>query len=118
MNTITTHVLDTARGHPAGGVPVLLEMQSGEHNWETLGRAVTDENGRVKNLLPPGFPLPEGNYRLTFDTLAYYRSQNAEGFHPQVTVTFTVRKDSKETSQHYHIPLLLSPYGYTTYRGS
>lgn len=114
MSAITTHVLDTARGRPATGVPVALEMRSADNDWKEVGRGATDADGRLMHLLPPGSPLVEGTYRLIFDTLTYFRAQNVEGFYPVVTVVFTVR----DAAQHYHIPLLLSPYGYTTYRGS
>ena len=109
MSAITTHVLDTAQGRPAGGVPVVLEFQGAKGGWKVLGKGRTDADGRLKDLLPPGAPLEAGTYRLTFDTSACM-----QGFYPQVAVTFTVR----DPSQHYHVPLLLSPYGYTTYRGS
>ena len=114
MSTITTHVLDTARGRPAGGVPVVLEVQSGERGWKIVGKSKTGVDGRLTNLLPAGTRLELGTYRLTFDAAEYFRSQNVESFHPEVTVTFAVR----DAAQHYHVPLLLSPYGYTTYRGS
>ena len=79
-----------------------------------LGQGVTDADGRLRDLLAPATALTAGVYRLTFDTGAYFRAQNAEGFYPEVTVIFEVR----DASQHYHVPLLLNPYGYTTYRGS
>jgi 5-hydroxyisourate hydrolase len=115
MSAITTHVLDTARGRPAAGVPVLLEMrEESGGGWRQLGRGATDEDGRLRDLLPGG-PLPgAGVYRLTFDTAAYFSSQGAEGFYPSVAVTFVVA----DAAQHYHVPLLLSPFGYSTYRGS
>jgi 5-hydroxyisourate hydrolase len=109
MSGISTHVLDTSKGQPARGVQVLLERQSGAAAWETVGQGVTDEHGRISRLLP----APEAAaYRLTFRTADYFASQ--ESFYPEVTVHFTVH----DPSAHYHIPLLLSPYGYTTYRGS
>ena len=114
MSAITTHVLDISKGRPASGIPVVLEFRAEENEWKVLGQGVTDADGRVRTLLPPDSPLAEGTYRLTFDTAAYFRSQNVECFYPEVTVVFTVR----DTAQHYHIPLLLSPYGHTTYRGS
>ncbi len=114
MSAITTHVLDTSRGRPAGGVPVVLEVQSGERGWKIVGKSKTGVDGRLTNLLPAGARLEPGTYRLTFDAAEYFRSQNVESFHPEVTVTFAVR----DAAQHYHVPLLLSPYGYTTYRGS
>jgi len=114
MSAITTHVLDTSKGRPASGVPVVLEFRVAEHEWKVLGKQTTDADGRVRDLLPSDFSLAAGTYRLSFDTAAYFRSQNAECFYPEVTVVFTVR----DAAQHYHIPLLLSPYGHTTYRGS
>ncbi len=114
MSAITTHVLDTARGEPAAGVPVRLETQAGDGTWTKKGEGKTDANGRCRGLLPEGAALEAGAYRLTFDTGAYFTSQATQGFYPQVTVEFTV----EETAQHYHVPLLLSPFGYSTYRGS
>lgn len=113
MSAITTHVLDTARGRPAAGVPVLLERWARD-GWEALGKSTTDSDGRVNRLLPEAMPLAPGTYRLTFDTQAYFATHNLEGFYPQVTVVFQVR----DGRQHYHVPLLLSPFGYSTYRGS
>ncbi|MFQ5724486.1 MAG: hydroxyisourate hydrolase [Terriglobia bacterium] len=114
MSGITTHVLDTARGRPAQGVPVALEVEEAGGEWKAVGRGVTDGDGRVKQLLPEGSALSAGTYRLRFDTQAYFAAQKLESFYPQVTVVFTVR----DASQHYHVPLLLSPFGYSTYRGS
>ncbi|MDT7807872.1 MAG: 5-hydroxyisourate hydrolase [Acidobacteriota bacterium] len=114
MSGITTHVLDTARGRPAAGVPVRLETRVEGGGWYTLGRGVTDEDGRLRDILPPAQALAEGSYRLTFDTASYFAAEDTVGFYPEVCVTFVVR----DPSAHYHVPLLLSPYGYTTYRGS
>ena len=114
MSAITTHILDTSRGRPAGGVRVVLEVHSADDEWKEIGRGVTDADGRLKGLLPDGTPLDEATYRLTFDTEAYFSSQNIESFYPQVTIVFSVR----DRSEHYHVPLLLNPYGYSTYRGS
>jgi 5-hydroxyisourate hydrolase len=110
---ITTHVLDTAIGRPAAGVTVILEMRH-TSEWTPIGRGETDANGRLTTLID-GLEITPGIYRLTFDTGAYHRDQ-AIGvpFFPEVTITFTVR----DGSAHYHVPLLLSPYGYSTYRGS
>lgn len=113
MSAITTHVLDTSRGQPAGGVPVVLEIQPPGRDWKVLGQGATDAGGRLR-LLPPGSPLEKGTYRLTFDTSTYFDSQGVQGLYPEVVVIFTV----EDPSRHYHIPLLLSPYGYSTYRGS
>jgi 5-hydroxyisourate hydrolase len=113
MSAITTHVLDTARGRPAAGVPVLLEIQTAGNHWKELGRGVTDADGRVNSLLSPGH-LVEGVYRLTFDTSAYFLARHVQAFYPSVTIVFVV----SDSNQYYHVPLLLSPYSYSTYRGS
>lgn len=110
---ITTHVLDTARGRPAAGVPVTLEIFSGGE-WKELGCAQTDVDGRAKQLLPPDQVLRLGTYRLSFDLAAWFAAQEIEAFFPSATIAFFVRN----AEQHYHVPLLLSPYGYSTYRGS
>ena len=113
MSTITTHVLDTARGRPAAGIAVLLETE-GEGGWREIGRGVTDDDGRVKALLAPGTSLSAGVHRLTFATGAYFAAQKAETFYPEVKVVFTIT----DPGQRHHVPLLLSPFGYSTYRGS
>lgn len=113
MSGITTHVLDTARGRPAAGVPVTLEVKL-DDGWRVVGRGATDADGRLRDLLPEDFQLTEGDYRLTFDAGAYLSASGAEGFYTEVVVSFVVR----DAAAHYHVPLLLSPYGYSTYRGS
>lgn len=110
MSAITTHVLDVALGRPAAGVPVVLERVAGTEVTE-IGRARTDEDGRVRSLGPAN--LPQGTYRLVFDTAAYAHPAE-QPFFPQVTITFTVHDQARD----YHVPLLLSPFGYSTYRGS
>ncbi|HEX4672533.1 MAG TPA: hydroxyisourate hydrolase [Solirubrobacteraceae bacterium] len=111
MSGVTTHVLDTSRGRPAVGVPVVL-ARAVESGWEPLGRGATDADGRVPDLLESA---PEGGrYRLTFDTGAYFRAVGEAGFYPEVSVTFVVGPGE----EHCHVPLLLSPFGYSTYRGS
>ena len=112
MSAITTHILDISQGRPAPGVNVVLEFQS--DTWESLGTGVTDADGRLKTLLPTEFQLQPGKYRITFETAAYFAAQNIASFYPEVSVTFFIQ----DTAQHYHIPLLLSPFGYSTYRGS
>jgi 5-hydroxyisourate hydrolase len=114
MSPITTHVLDTSRGRPAAGVPVVLEFRSAEHGWRLVAKGHTDADGRVQNFLASSSRLEPGTYRLTFDVAAYFRAQSVESFFPEDTVVFAVR----DLTQHYHVPLLLSPHGYTTYRGS
>ena len=110
MSPITTHVLDTARGLPAQGVPVELEFRDAQ-GWKSLAKGKTDADGRIANLLKG--KLAKGFYRLHFNTAAYFRSIGTKGFYPTVLVTFQIRE-----KRHHHVPLLLSPYGYSTYRGS
>lgn len=113
-STLSTHVLDTAAGTPARGVRVSLEhvLQHGE--GDVIGSGVTDDDGRAKNLLGAGRALAEGIYRLRFDTDAYFARDGRTTFFHDVSITFRVSGQP----QHYHVPLLLSPFGYTTYRGS
>lgn len=110
---LTLHVLDTARGKPATLVDVRLERQV-DKNWVELGKGKTDDNGRLGDLLPAGKPLDVGVYRLTFETGAYFRARGQKTFFPRVEVTFEV--DAPD--ERYHVPLLVSPFGYSTYRGS
>ena len=110
MSPLTTHVLDTARGRPAVGVPVLLERQV-EGGYERVGGGRTDDDGRVRDLLAPG-ALQAGVYRITFDLDGYYAGEPS--FYPLAQVVFRV----VSPEQHHHVPLLLSPFGYSTYRGS
>lgn len=112
MKSISTHVLDIARGRPAQGVPVVLEKKEGER-FDRLKAATTDADGRVKDLVAEG-ALTAGTYRITFDTSAYFTAQGVEGFYPEASILFVVR----DAEAHYHVPLLLSPFGYSTYRGS
>jgi 5-hydroxyisourate hydrolase len=114
---ITTHVLDTARGQPAAGVPIALAVQERTATavtYRPLGQGLTDADGRLGTLLAPGTALPPGVYRLTFDTDAYFRALGSAGFYPEVAVIFQLTAPA----EHYHVPLLLSPFGYSTYRGS
>ena len=114
MSPITTHVLDTSLGRPARGVPARLEMQEGDGGWRFLGAGATDADGRLRDLLPDDFDVRPGICRLVFDTAAYFETQSLRSFYPHVAVVFLVH----DAAQHYHVPLLLSPYGYSTYRGS
>jgi len=114
MTRISTHVIDTARGLPASEVPVRLERQDAAGNWHVLSSARTDRDGRLSQLQPEGDTLPSGDYRLTFDTATYFAAQKVEGFYPFVQITFVLREGATSC----HIPLLLSPYGYSTYRGT
>jgi len=112
---ITTHVLDLARGAPASGINVTLEfLQPDDGEWSAVGLGATDENGRLKTLTD-GWTMIAGTYRLTFDVAPYQRAHGAGApFFPHVQITFDVR----DSAQHFHVPLLLSPFGYSTYRGS
>ena len=112
--TVSTHVLDTTTGTPARGVRVSLERVQEHGEGDVLGSGVTDNDGRAKNLLGAGRTLGLGVYRLRFDTDAYFARDGRATFFPDVSITFRVGDDP----QHYHVPLLLSPFGYTTYRGS
>ena len=114
LNRISTHVLDTALGKPAARVPVRLEQREKDGRWITLGSFNTDADGRCAQMLAESQSAPEGQYRLVFDTATYYAAQNVPGLYPVVEITFEARKGEA----HYHIPLLLSPNGYTTYRGT
>ena len=111
---ITTHVLDTALGSPASGVTATLEYRTTPGTWKELSRSKTGADGRIANFLPENYPLERGMYRLTFFTEEYFRSSSRESFFPFVLVTFEV----KDAGAHYHVPLLISPFGYSTYRGS
>jgi len=113
MSGISTHVLDTSIGRPAVGISVVLEIESRAGTWKQVGRGMSNVDGRITDLLAPG-SLAEATYRLTFDTEAYFRSRNVEAFYPNITIAFHVR----DATERHHIPLLLSPYGYSTYRGS
>jgi 5-hydroxyisourate hydrolase len=109
---ITTHVLDTAAGCP--GKAIGIELERADHgSWHLVGGGVTDDDGRLRTLTPAG-PVAAGTYRIRFATGAYFAAQGMTGFFPVVEIQFTVA----DGAQHYHVPLLLSPYGYSTYRGS
>ena len=113
MSQVSTHVLDISLGRPAAKVPVLLEVEEAGTGWKELGRGSTDKDGRLRDLLGE-HPLVNGIYRLTFDTHAYFAARKVQSLYPQVTIVFEVRN----AKDHYHVPLLLSPFGYSTYRGS
>jgi 5-hydroxyisourate hydrolase len=113
MKRISTHILDLMCGRPAHGVPVRLERQESQGKWRQLSAARTDPDGRCAQLLGQD-DLAPGVYRLSFDTETYFQAQNVAGLYPVVEVTFQVR----DGESHFHIPLLLSGNGYTTYRGS
>ena len=113
MSGISTHILDISRGRPAAGVNVTLERNDGA-GWREIVRQTTDDDGRVKRLLSSQEALLTGQYRLTFHTQAYFDVHGMQGLYPVVQVTITVT----DSAGHYHIPLLLTANGYSTYRGS
>ena len=114
MTRISTHVLDIAQGQPAKDVPVRLERQEAGGIWRLLASSCTDQDGRCAQLLPENEALTPGVYRLGFDTAAYFSARKVDGIYPVVEIAFQVRNGEEQ----FHIPLLLSPNGYTTYRGS
>jgi 5-hydroxyisourate hydrolase len=108
--TLSTHVLDASTGRPAAAVSLTLERRAAG-GWEHLGDGVTDDDGRCRDLTPD---LDAGIYRLTFDTGGYFTTRKVSGFYPEVSIVFEVT----EPERHHHVPLLLSPFAYSTYRGS
>ena len=108
---VTTHVLDIARGCPAVGITALLQHKSADV-WVDIGYGVTNQTGRIDDLGADG-ALEPGRYRLTFETAAYFERTGSAGFYPKVRIEFEIT----QPEQHYHLPLLLSPFGYSTYRG-
>jgi 5-hydroxyisourate hydrolase len=113
MTQISTHVLDLAEGKPARGIPIRLERRAPDGVWQLLASTNTDDDGRCRDLLA-SHDFVTGDYRISFDTLSYFNSRKIQGLYPIVEITFRVQ----QTDKHFHIPLLLSPNGYTTYRGS
>ncbi len=115
MSAITTHILDLSLGRPAEGVAIVLSVRDGAGGgWRELGQGRTDADGRLRTLLPTGQALAPGTYLLRFDTGEYFANGQTKCFYPEVTIVFRV----DEPGGHYHVPLLLSPFGYSTYRGS
>ena len=112
MSQLTTHILDTTIGKPAQGVHIQLE-QNVSGQWIPLAKGKTNTDGRISDLLPTDKILNIGVYRLIFDTGSYFKSQNCKSFYPSVSIEFEITDAS-----HYHVPLLLNPFGYSTYRGS
>lgn len=109
---LTTHVLDTSIGKPGKDITIRLKRFE-EGFWQTFAQGVTNEDGRIAELLPAGRILENGNYKLVFETRSYFEKQKIKGFYPEVEIQFTVFDD-----KHYHVPLLINPFGYSTYRGS
>lgn len=112
VSQITTHVLDTSLGKPGEGITIRMKEKTGA-GWQTICQGITNADGRIPDLLPPGRILQPGTYQMVFDTGRYYADTGVQGFYPEVGIQFTVRDGS-----HYHVPLLVNPYGYSTYRGS
>ncbi|MFM2358929.1 MAG: hypothetical protein RLY16_922 [Bacteroidota bacterium] len=112
MSQITTHILDTSIGKPAAGVAISLHEQL-ENGWQQIANGITNADGRIAGLLPAGEVLPIGVYKMIFETKSYFEAKAIESFYPVVEIIFHLK-----TSEHYHIPLLLNPFGYSTYRGS
>ena len=113
MSAITTHILDISTGQPAASVPIKLEFLK-DGAWEKVGSGQTDSDGRVKDLVETGFKFVSGQYRIDFTVSDYFEKQKVDSFYPYVKIVFEV----KDPESHYHVPLLLSPFGYSTYRGS
>ena len=112
VSQVTTHVLDTSIGKP--GKDICIRMKRFRNGlWETMAQGVTNADGRIPDLLPPSRIIPAENYRMVFDTKTYFHSQKIQGFYPAVDIEFSVFDNS-----HYHVPLLINPFGYSTYRGS
>jgi 5-hydroxyisourate hydrolase len=116
MSQITTHILDTAKGCPAAGIIIILYQGQGDFTgttWTELARGITNADGRIPDLLKKDALLPHGMYKMRFETKDYFDRTGTATFYPFIQIVFTVT-----TNEHYHIPLLLNPFGYTTYRGS
>lgn len=113
MANLSTHILDTTRGRPAQGVTVSLDQRQGE-GWKRLAESKTNADGRVAGFFVDGESLSAGVYQLTFDTGSYFEGQESSGFYPEVKICFEVTAPD----EHHHVPLLLNPFGYSTYRGS
>jgi hydroxyisourate hydrolase len=112
MSQITTHILDTSLGKPAAGVAIQLQI-SGLKGWETIASGLTNSDGRLSNLLPAAEKLKPDTYSLLFQTGAYFQKTGIRSFYPHIRIDFKV-----EDEAHYHVPLLLNPWGFSTYRGS
>lgn len=112
VSQITTHVLDTSIGKPGKGICIKLKKQV-EQTWQTICLGITNADGRIVDLLPAGRNLEAGNYQMSFDTASYFQQNKVVGFYPQVDIHFTTFDET-----HYHVPLLINPFGYSTYRGS
>lgn len=112
LSQITTHVLDTTIGKPGQNITIKMQQKIAG-NWQTIAQGVTNKDGRIADLLPPNRNLAIGNYKMVFETANYFTSIAVKGFYPEVAIQFTIFDDT-----HYHVPLLINPFGYSTYRGS
>ena len=112
LSQLTTHVLDTSLGKPGKDITIRLKHMS-DGFWQTMAQGVTNADGRIGDLLPPNKNVIPGNYKMVFETGDYFKANNIKGFYPTVEIEFTVFDDG-----HYHVPLLINPFGYSTYRGS
>jgi 5-hydroxyisourate hydrolase len=112
MSQLTTHILDTTRGRPASGVTIIL-YQNHNDNWKEIAKGITNADGRIPDLLKKDVILPHGIYKMRFETQPYFDKDKTETFYPYAEISFNITTD-----EHYHIPLLLNPFGYSTYRGS
>ncbi|MEO8769371.1 MAG: 2-oxo-4-hydroxy-4-carboxy-5-ureidoimidazoline decarboxylase [Ferruginibacter sp.] len=113
VSQLTTHVLDTSIGKPGENITIRLRKPVMNGDWQTIAQGVTNVDGRIPDLLPHNRNLKQGNYKMVFETENYFIKNNVTGFYPEVEIQFTVFDDA-----HYHVPLLINPFGYSTYRGS
>lgn len=113
MSAITTYILDTTSGKPGAGIPAVLERKTHSAGWLAIAEGITDVDGRINDLLSKKDVFLPGHYRFIFEIGPYFLLQSIDCFFPQITVSFVV----KDSMQHYHVPLLLSPFGYSTFRG-
>jgi 5-hydroxyisourate hydrolase len=111
MSQLTTHILDTTLGKPAQDVKIVLYKQMDD--WKEVAKGITNKDGRITDLLGKDVLLPHGTYKLRFETTPYFDKQSVQSFYPFIEIVFNI-----STDEHYHVPLLLNPFGYSTYRGS
>lgn len=111
---ITTHILDIQLGAAAAGIPVTLERRDETGSWSKVAKGATNADGRIEDLMTPGSKADAGVYRLGFETQAYFSKQGTKSFYPEISVVFEIT----DTNRHHHVPLLLSAFGYSTYRGT
>ncbi len=112
MSAITTHVLDTSKGKPASGIKIVL-FKNEDEEWKTIAGGITNDDGRISDLLEKNVFPGAGIYKLKFDTKEYFENNSIETFYPFVEIVFEIKD-----KEHYHVPLLVNPFGYSTYRGS